>query len=420
MRCGLRGGVAAALGFVSFLAVGLGLSACSAVGTTANPEVPNWETRPNYAMSLLYRRSLVAGSRIDSERHERGRVAIDEENQRLFVGSSDRGMYAVRASDGLILWRFETMGAVQSEPLYDAKEDSLFFGSNDGAMYKVNATTGKLLWRYSTNAEVARKPVLRKGVLYFMNANDTLIAIDASSGDSRFNQHRSPALGMEIAGHAGLLVSDDRIFVAFSDGTVTSYDATTGRERWQPVDLAAEAEQSLGDVPKYLDVDTTPIEANVGGVQAIIVGSYEGGVFALDMNSGDQLWSNPSVLSVTDVTLWEQPAHTDEAGTMYPERRMLIASTGTTGMWALNPDNGEEIWHRSLPDGGTNRPAFILGAMLVTTSKRGAFLVYPLNGSVIDGVHTSVGFSMAPSTAGQRAFVLSNNGELLAFSVPRP
>src|SRR5690606_33581698 len=121
-----------------------------------------------------------------------------------------------------------------------------------------------------------------------------------------WSQHRTPALGMEVAGHAGVTVAAGRVHVAFSDGTVTAYDAQTGNELWDPVDLTAEAEQALGQVPKYLDVDTTPELVEVKGVPAIVVGSYEGGVVALRADNGNQLWSNPGVLSVTDVTLWHQ------------------------------------------------------------------------------------------------------------------
>ncbi len=393
---------------------------CDAGRSVANPEVPNWVHRPSHSLNVIYKQPLLADSRKDGEPYERGRPTIDVEHQRLFVGSSDHGLYSVRATDGYVFWRFETVGAVQSEPLYDPEENVVYFGSNDGALYKVKAESGELLWRFNTNAEVSRKPVLKQGTLYFVNANDTVLSVDAKTGKRRWSQHRTPALGMEIAGHAGLLVDAGRVYVAFSDGTVIAYDAASGRERWQPVDLAAEAEQTLGDIPKYLDVDTTPVLADVNGATSIVVGAYQGGVFALDPATGNQLWSNPAVLSVTDVTPWHQAAHQGEDGEQFPERKLLIASTGTTGLWALNPNDGSELWRRDLPAGGTSKPAFLLGAMLITTTSHGAFLVSPLQGAVIDGVHTEIGFSMAPAAYGNRAYVLSNSGELLAFSVASP
>src|SRR5262249_41727211 len=157
----------------------------------------------------------------------------------------------------------------------DPKENVVYFGSNDGSLYKVNADDGRLRWRFSTNAEVARRPVLLNGVIYAANANDTVIALNANSGALIWARHRTPALGMEVAGYAGVLVWRGLVYSAFSDGTVTAFDARTGEERWAPVDLTALAEQSLGEVPTYLDVDTTPVANTIDGQPVIYAGSYE-------------------------------------------------------------------------------------------------------------------------------------------------
>lgn len=408
MRCGL-----------ALLLVWAGL-ACEPIKTTALPEVEGYRHRPSYAMHVLYRRNLVVESRRRGEPYERGRPAIDPARQLVFIGSSDRGLYALRAQDGAPAWRFETMGPVQSDPLYDRDTDAVYFGSNDGALYKVNATSGELKWRFATNAEVNRQPVARDGRLYFVNANDTVICADAESGKRIWSQHRTPAFGMEVAGHAGLLLHDNRVFVAFSSGTVAAFDAGTGRELWEPVDLAAEAEQALGEVPKYLDVDTTPRAVTVGGTDAIVVGSYAGGVTALVMETGNQLWFNNAVLGVTDVSIWRQRAHTDATQRVHNEKNYVIASTGTTGLWALEVETGHVVWRRDLPDGGTSSPAFISGAMLVSTTRHGLFLISPLDGAIIDGIHTQAGFSMPARSLGQRAFILSDTGQFMALSVPRP
>jgi outer membrane protein assembly factor BamB len=319
-----------------------------------------------------------------------------------------------------VLWRFETLAPVQSEPLYDAVADVVYFGSNDGALYKLEAATGRLLWRFASNAEVARKPVLSGSRLLFVNANDTIVAVDAKSGERLWSQHRTPALGMEISGHAGVSVAGDVAFMAYSDGNVCAYAVDSGRELWEPIDLSAEAEQALGEVPKYLDVDTTPEVATIDGAQWVFVGAYGGGVSALQAATGNQIWTNNAVLGVTDLALWEQPAHTSAEGNVYPAHSLLIASTGTTGIWGLDPKTGAEVWRRDLPEGGISAPAFVAGAMLVGTTQHGLFLLSPIKGALIDGVHTQAGFSMAPAIHGHRAFVLSNSGDFLAFTVPSP
>lgn len=400
-----------------------GLTACEAMRRGANPERPLWTYRPSGSMSLLYARNIVAPSRRQGEPYERGQPELDPGARRVFVGSSDRGLYAIRAEDGVALWRFETDGFVQCEPLYDPGEDVVYFGSNDGAAYKVNAKNGRLLWRFSTNAEVARRPILERGTLYLVNANDTVLALEAASGKLLWSHHRAPAMGMEIAGYAGALLHDDKIYAAFSDGTVTALDARTGAERWQPVDLSSEAEQISGEVPKYLDVDTTPVAYHLDtGEPVILVGSYEGGVYALDAESGTQIWANPAVGGVTDLLLWSQPSHPRRSGRppKLPARSLLIASTGTTGLWGLDPETGRDLWRRDLPVGGVSRPIVVQAALMVSTTSLGVFLLSPLDGKIIDGVHTGEGISQTPNAYGRRAYVVTNGGTLLSLHVAPP
>jgi outer membrane protein assembly factor BamB len=372
-------------------------------------------------MQLVYSRSVMAPSRTTGEPYERGGTELDTGKRRVFAGSRDNGLYALRAQDGSVLWRFETLGPVQCEPLYDRKEDTLYFGSNDGALYKVDATTGKLLWRFATGAEVARRVVLRGGVVYAVNANDTVVAINAKSGAMVWNQHRPPALGMEVAGYAGPLVWRGLVYAGFSDGTVTAYDARTGEERWAPVDLSAVAEQTLGELPTYLDVDTTPIADVLDNQPVIYVASYEGGVFALNGDTGARVWSSAAVRGASEMLLWQQPAHpARDGGPPISGRRLLIVSTGTTGLWALDPETGNEVWHRPVPLGGTSRAVPILGALMFSTTQQGLFLLSPLDGQVIDGIHTGEGFAMPPSAYGERAFIVSNAGRFYSIQVTPP
>jgi outer membrane protein assembly factor BamB len=405
-----------------FLVLLTASAGCETLQAGANPELPLWVKHPSGAMNVVLRRKITVAERVTGEDYEHGSPAIDPIHRRVFVGSSDRGLYALHAEDGEPIWRFETMGPVQSEPLYEPTEDVLYFGSNDGALYRVNALDGTLAWRFMTNAEIARRPVLLNGILYVVNANDTIVAIEARTGKTRWTQHRSPAFGMEIAGYAGPLVTKDRVYVAFSDGHVAAYDPLDGTERWPLVDLSAEVEQAQGDVPRYLDVDTTPVLDTLSVGRVVYVGSYAGGVFALDAQTGSRVWVNDRATGVTQLVLWQEPRHAprDGVGPLVPGRKLLLASSGTTGLWALATEDGREVWRRALPDGGVSAPVPIAGALMVSTTRYGLFLFSPIDGGVIDGLDLSNGLTMAPAVYGRRAFVMSNTGVLLGIHVDPP
>jgi len=418
----------------AFLAFGLGLAAgCTTLETgndRVNPTVPLWFHRPAGAIDVLYARSLTAGPRVVGEPSERGRPEIDAAHGRVFVGTSDHGLYALRASNGSSLWRFETLGVVQSEPLYDLDLDVVYFGSHDGALYAVHASDGQLAWRFESGAEIARRPVLAGEVLYFANGSDNLFAVDRRSGKQLWHVHRMPALGMEISGYAGPSIDGGTVFFAFSDGHVGAYDARDGNERWAPVDLSAEAEQSRGtEGLRYLDVDTTPVPDDLGAQgRVIFVASYSGGVFALDQERGVTVWKNERAAGVTELLLWQERSHPSRpenpefvpGGPAEPARKLLLASSGATGLWALDPTSGATVWRAPVPEGGITAPAPIAGAILVGTTRYGAFLLSPLDGRAIDGIDLGTGFSQTPATQGARAYVTSNGGTLVALEVAKP
>jgi outer membrane protein assembly factor BamB len=409
------------------------IAGCGALETgndRINPEEPLWLHRASGALHVLFVRPLTASSRVVGEAYERGRPEIDAARGRVFVGTSDGGLYALRASNGSSIWRFETIGSVQSEPLYDADLDMVYFGSDDGALYAVHASDGTLVWRYDSGAEVARRPVLVGEALYFANAADNLFAIDRRSGKTRWHVHRTPALGMEISGYAGPAVDHGTVFFAFSDGQVGAYDAGDGSERWPPVDLSAEAEQSARTEPlRYLDVDTTPVPDDLGAQgRVVFVASYAGGLFAIDEERGVPVWRNDKVTGVTDLTVWREARHKANSGS--PDfvvggppvfaLELVLASSAATGMWALEPATGRPVWRIPVPEGGVTAPTPIAGAILVGTTRYGVFLLSPRDGHAIDGFDLGSGFSQTPASFGGRAYLLSNSGTLLALKVEGP
>jgi outer membrane protein assembly factor BamB len=399
------------------VAAGAGCGRLESADDRVMPDKPLWFHRPSGAMKVVFRRELTAASRTVGEDYERGRAGIDASRRRVFVGTADHGLYALRAGDGSTIWRFETLGVVQSEPLYDGALDVVYFGSHDGALYAVNASDGTLVFRFDTGAEVARKPAVDSETLFVANGADNLFAIDRRTGKQRWHVHRTPALGMEVSGYAGPTYDHGLVFMAYSDGHVVAYDARDGSERWTPVDLSAEAEQSAGaEGLRYLDVDTTPVVDDLGPQGRVVyVASYAGGVFALDQEKGVPVWKNERAVGVTDLVLWQERAHDSE-----PERKQLLASSAVSGLWALDPHTGRMLWRVPIPEGGITAPVAVAGALMVGTTQYGLFLLSPLDGKPIDGFDLGTGFSQTPAAYGNRAFVLTNAGTLLGVQVDPP
>ncbi len=385
-----------------------------------NPEIPIWFNHPSGDMHVFVHRALTMPAR-QADDAERGKPEIDPTHGRVFVGSSDHGLYALRATDGSDIWRFETIGMVQCEPLYDPVLDAVYFGSHDGALYAVQARDGKLVWRFDTAAEVTKKPVLFGELLIFGNAADQLYAVDRRTGKMRWSAHRTPALGMEIQGYAGPALDGRTVYTAFSDGHVAAYDASDGTERWS-VDLSAEGERLTGETQRYLDVDTTPVIADVAQGHVVFVASYGTGLFELDADTGARIGGDDKITGAHG----PHPDGPDgiaprrSRGMRVPARQVLIASSASTGLWGINPDTRRMLWRDPVPEGGITGATQVAGAVAVGTTRYGLFLINVLNGRPIDVVDLGSGFAGQAGAYGNRMYALTNGGTFLGIAVDPP
>ena len=59
----------------------------------------------------------------------------------MYVGSFDDHVYALDASTGTLLWRYETDGDLRASPL--SVDGVLYIGSRDGYVYALSAGAGE-------------------------------------------------------------------------------------------------------------------------------------------------------------------------------------------------------------------------------------------------------------------------------------
>lgn len=393
----------------------------------AQPDVPLWYHHSGSSLSLAFREVVTSRERAEAPAYERGQPAFDATTGRLFVGSSDGGIYGIDARSGATRWRFQTAGMVQSEVLHEPTRDIVFSGANDGAMYALRGVDGALLWRFATGGPIVRKPAISGDRVLFTNEADQIFCADVATGKVLWQKARPPAAGTEITGHAGAHIVGDRVYTSSSDGLALAYDVYTGRESWDNVDLNTDADlASAKDATKYLDADATPASMRLAsGVTAVYFAGYGGGVQAVDAIDGRRLWSFSAARAVSDLVLWREEAHAAResdglAGPEVPERTLLIAVSAMSGVWALDPKTGEPRWHLNAPKGGITAPTAVAGTLALGTGRNGLFLVSPRNGRIIDGLDMADGFTARPVAADHGLFAFSNGGTLLGLRVTPP
>src|SRR5215218_3763727 len=102
----------------------------------------------------------------------------------VFVGSSDKHLYAINAGTGEEIWRYATDGAVTSSPA--VADGVVYVGCDDKKVHAVDAATGANRWIFRTGGAIHSSPAVDRGVAYIGCRDNNLYAIDVAAGERRW------------------------------------------------------------------------------------------------------------------------------------------------------------------------------------------------------------------------------------------
>jgi polyvinyl alcohol dehydrogenase (cytochrome) len=273
---------------------------------------------------------------------------------RVFVGNSNRKVYALSAATGCTYWTFEAefpvRTAISVGPF--GKTTAVYFGDQHASAYAVDATSGRLLWKTQVNdfpvAMITGAPTLAGGVLYVPVASledavgadpkyecckfrGSVTALDAQTGKvlwkaSTVAEDLQPrtknALGVQLWGPAGAGVwssptvdlKRQRIYVTTSNATsdpiaktsdaFVAFDLKSGRLLWSQQMTAGDGYNLGCDLPPPyrtncpaengpdFDFGSSAMLIDLpDGHRALVAGQKSGMVHAIDPDAqGRLLW----------------------------------------------------------------------------------------------------------------------------------
>lgn len=149
-------------------------------------------------------------------------------NDRVYLGSWDGTVLALRTDDGATDWRRSdgAMGFRVGGPVAVTAETVVAAG-REGSVAALDATTGRVRWRVSTDAYELGAPAVADGVVYVGAAGGsgagTLLALDSATGAERWRVETREVLFGDYtrAGiNASPAVVDGVVYVATAPGDV--------------------------------------------------------------------------------------------------------------------------------------------------------------------------------------------------------
>ncbi|MGF1649944.1 MAG: PQQ-binding-like beta-propeller repeat protein [Hyphomicrobiaceae bacterium] len=96
---------------------------------------------------------------------------------RLWIGAEDGRLHCVDATDGTLIWAFETKGGIWSSPaVVDGK---VVFGSRDYHLYCLDAATGSEVWKVRLDGRILSSPCIVDGTIWIGTATGFFYCLKA-------------------------------------------------------------------------------------------------------------------------------------------------------------------------------------------------------------------------------------------------
>ena len=241
---------------------------------------------------------------------------VSPDRPTIFLSSDDFWIYAFDAETGKIKWKTETADETGSSCAFSLSEDIVYCGADDSYIRALNTRDGTLAWKFKTGASVTSSShVTRDGTLVIGSHDQFLYALHPN-GTLRWKFKCSDAIWSSPTSDK----NGDLVFIAsYAEFGVNIYaiELKTGKALWTYT-----GEGGFISSPRI-----SPDESIV-----VLCSSY-GTVYALDLWSGELVWSKEFEGSV------------DASATFARKNRVFVATYGGE-VAAIDSRNGKVIWSK--------------------------------------------------------------------------
>jgi outer membrane protein assembly factor BamB len=273
----------------------------------------------------------------------------------VYLAGYDGNVYALNAEDAACSWIFETDGPIIGG--LAIADGTLYVGSDDGKLYALDVETGEQVWDQPFDAgdSLWTTPLVAGHRLYLSSMNGRLYALDAETGEQVWDQPFDDADGGLVMDP--VLADETTILVGGIDRTLYALDIADGAVKW-----SFKADNWFWAKPLVVE-------------RRVYAPSLDGGVYALDLDSGEKLWDAPFEA--------DSPIRSSPLLAPGSDAEMLIVIDRSGNVYGLDPDTGILAWSApaELDKTVLSDPILLGGEVLVVAQGGDLFTVDPAAGA---------------------------------------
>lgn len=279
----------------------------------------------------------------------------------------------------------------------------VFATTGYGELVALDARTGGIAWRQRVEAPIGGAPTVQNGVVYVLGRDAAGMAVRANDGKVLWRAFGNDAMA-GVMGASAPAVSGATVVFPFAIGELMGVDAQDGSQLWTANVAGSRLGRSIG---LFRDVTGDPVIS--GGT--VYAGTSSGRVGAYDLQTGMVRWEAPEGASSPVV----------------PAGNSVFLVNDQAQLLRLDGNNGGRVWAQKLPyftkqivrkqDKVWNHYGPVLaGSKLYLAGSDGYLRVFdPASGALIGTAEIPGGAAAAPAVAGQTLYVVTHDGQLIAY-----
>ncbi|MFO1106978.1 MAG: PQQ-binding-like beta-propeller repeat protein [Amaricoccus sp.] len=277
----------------------------------------------------------------------------------------------------------------------------LYVSTGFGDVLALDAATGTRRWSRSFDGPVSAPPTAADGRVYVVVRNDTAFALDAADGKTLWQTEG-------VGGTAGLMggssaaTDGQLVVIPFISGEILGLVARNGLQVWGTVVTGGRRDLARNNIN---DISGDPV---IDGA-TIYASNQSGRTVSLDRQSGERHWT------------LDEGAY----GPAWPVGGSVFLMSDEGALVRVDAATGREIWNVQLKQYDNDKkrvsavthygPVLAGGRLWVASGDEFLRAFNPSTGELLGTVALPGGAGAAPAVAGGVMYVVTRNGDLLAF-----
>lgn len=330
-------------------------------------------------------------------------------NKVLYTLNTKNEVIALKTSSGKKLWKLKLESELESDQVItpgalaiDGATLIAVLGSGD--IYSISLVSKKIKWHKQLNEPVRSAPTIKDGKVFISSLNNKLSVFDIADGNLIWT-HSGLSEKLTILGDSSPAVAQNVVVVTYSSGEIYALDMTTGGEIWSDT-LVKTSTFDLSE--NILDVVASPVI--VGNLLHVV--NYNGKLTTFNLKTGQKYWTR-FVSSVTT------PWIAGNSIFIVAENGLLACVYRKTGQvkWVVDLN---ETMHAKLDEEDKQNAIFtspfLAGNRLVVASNKGFIASFdPNNGEISKTLNVRESITANPIVADGALYFLTDRSNIISY-----